>query len=404
MTEEEAKTTQDVVAGTLLIDSNLARVLFDSGATHSFVSYAFCQNLTGPLATLDRIYDIEIADGSHVRVNRMYPDCSLDINGRNFPINLLPIGIKGFDVIVGMDWMGSNEAKNLCGKRVVSIKRPDGEKFYVYGNRDNKFPCVISAFKAQKCLTKGCESFLAYVLDGKKEKKKVEDVKVANEFPEVFPEDLPGLPPIRQVEFGIDLIPGANPIARAPYRLAPTEMKELMSQLQELLDKGFIRPSSSPWGDPVLFVKKKDGTMRMCIDYRELNKVTINNRYPLPRIDDLFDQLQGADFFSKIDLRSGYHQVRVKEDDVGKTAFRTRYGHYEFLVMPFGLTNAPAIFMDLMNRVCKPYLDKFVIVFIDDILIYSKSEQEHEDHLRKVLQVLKKEQLYAKFSKCAFWL
>ncbi|KAL4582130.1 hypothetical protein LXL04_006671 [Taraxacum kok-saghyz] len=162
-----------------------------------------------------------------------------------------------------------------------------------------------------------------------------------------------------------------------------------MSQLQELLDKGFIRPSSSPWGAPVLFVKKKDETMRMCIDYRELNKVTIKNRYPLPRIDDLFDQLQGADFFSKTDLRSGYHQVRVKEDDI---------------VMPFGLTNAPAIFMDLMNRVCKPYLDKFVIVFIDDILIYSKNEKEHEDHLRKVLQVLKKEQLYAKFSKCVFWL
>ncbi|KAD2804832.1 hypothetical protein E3N88_38209 [Mikania micrantha] len=181
-------------------------------------------------------------------------------------------------------------------------------------------------------------------------------------------------------------------------------MQELSSQLQELLDKGFIRPSYSPWGAPVLFVKNKDGSFRMCIDYRELNKLTIKNRYPLPRIDDLFDQLQGATYFSKIDLRSGYHQLRVHDDDIPKTAFRTRYGHYEFLVMPFGLTNAPAVFMDLMNRVCRPYLDQFVIVFIDGILIYSKTKKNHESHLRLILELLKKEQLYAKFSKCAFWL
>ncbi|GJR50837.1 putative nucleotidyltransferase, ribonuclease H [Tanacetum coccineum] len=181
-------------------------------------------------------------------------------------------------------------------------------------------------------------------------------------------------------------------------------MQELSEQLQELQDKGFIRPSHSPWGAPVLFVKKKDGSFRMCIDYRELNKITIKNRYPLPRIDDLFDQLQGACYFSKIDLRSGYHQLRVHEDDIPKTAFRTRYGHFEFTVMPFGLTNAPTVFMDLMNRVCKPYLDKFVIVFIDDILIYSKTKEEHEVHLKLVLELLRKEKLYAKFSKCEFWL
>ncbi|GJR58860.1 hypothetical protein Tco_1501022 [Tanacetum coccineum] len=219
-----------------------------------------------------------------------------------------------------------------------------------------------------------------------------------------IPEDLPGLPPTRQVEFQIDLVPGAAPVARAPYRLAPSEMKELSEQLKELSDKGFIRPSSSPWGASVLFVKKKDGSFRMCIDYRELNKLTMKNRYPLPRIDDLFDQLQGSSVYSKIDLRSGYHQLRVREEDIPKTAFRTCYGHYEFQVMPFGLTNAPAVFMDLMNRVCKPYLDKFVIVFIDDILIYSKNKQEHEEHLKQILELLKKEELYAKFSKCEFWI
>ncbi|GJV75472.1 putative reverse transcriptase domain-containing protein [Tanacetum coccineum] len=197
---------------------------------------------------------------------------------------------------------------------------------------------------------------------------------------------------------------GAAPVARAPYRLASSEMKELAEQLHELFDKGFIKPSSSPWGALVLFVKKKDKSFRMCIDYHERNKLTMKNRYPLPRIDDLFDQLQGSSVYSKIDLRSGYHQLRVREEDIPKTAFRTRYGHYEFQVMPFGLTNAPAVFMDLMNRVCKPYLDKFVIVFIDDILIYSKNKEEHEEHLKLILELLKKEELYVKFSKCEFWI
>ncbi|GJX79276.1 putative nucleotidyltransferase, ribonuclease H [Tanacetum coccineum] len=279
------------------------------------------------------------------------------------------------------------------------------------------------------------------------------DISVVQDFVEVFPEDLSGFPPQRQVVFRIDLVPGATPVAKSPYRLAPSEMQELSRQLQELQDKaarsalllkdkpsvrlsslpiqdydipedtwkvvryfmskenlqelqdkGSIRPSHSLWGAPVLFVKKKDGALRMCIDYKELNKLTVKNRYPLPRIDDLFDQLQGVLYFSKIDLQSGYHQLRVHEDDIPKTVFRTRYGHFEFTVMPFGLTNAPAVFMDLMNRVCKPYLDKFVIVFIDDILVYSKSKEEHEVHLRLVLELLKKEKLYAKFSKCEFWL
>ncbi|GKA08425.1 putative reverse transcriptase domain-containing protein [Tanacetum coccineum] len=238
---------------------------------------------------------------------------------------------------------------------------------------------IIWVNTTHKYLLQGCHVFLAHITvketGDKSKKKQLEDVPIVKNFPEVFPEDLPGLPPTRQVEFHIDLVPGAAPVARAPYRLAPSEMKELADQLQELSDKGFIRPSSSPWGAPVLFVKKKDGSLRMCIDYRELNKLTVKNRYPLPRIDDLFDQLQGSSVYSKIDLRSGYHQLRVREEDISKTAFRTRYGHYEFQVMPFGLTNAPAVFMDLMNRVAS------------------------ED-----LELLKKEELYAKFSKCEFWL
>ncbi|GJR83381.1 putative reverse transcriptase domain-containing protein [Tanacetum coccineum] len=196
----------------------------------------------------------------------------------------------------------------------------------------------------------------------------------------------------------------ATPVARAPYRLDPSEMQELSNQLQELADKGFIQLSSSPWGAPILFVKKKDRSFRMCIDYRELNKLTIKNHYPLPRIDDLFDQLQGSSVYSKINLRYGYHQLKVRDEDLSKTAFRTRYKHYEFQVMPFGLTHVPSVFMDLMNRVCKPNLDKFVIAFIDDILIYSRNKEEHTEHLRIILELLRKEELYAKFSKCDFWI
>ncbi len=193
--------------------------------------------------------------------------------------------------------------------------------------------------------------YLAYVIDTEASEVKLEDIPMVREFPDVFPKELLGLPPDREVEFSIDLLPGTGPISKAPYRMAPTELRELKVQLQELLDKEFIKPNVSLWGALVLFIKKKDGSMRLCIDYRDLNKVTVRNKYPLPRIDDLFDQLQGAMQFSKIDLSSGYHQLKVKKDDVPETAFRTRYGHYEFLVMPFGLTNAPAVFMDLMNSV-----------------------------------------------------
>ncbi|GJS74791.1 reverse transcriptase domain-containing protein [Tanacetum coccineum] len=283
-----------------------------------------------------------------------------------------------------MDWLAYHRALIDCYEKIVRIPLPNGEILEVQGEKPEKDLGSLACIKADK--------------------KKLDDIRVVRDFPEVFPDDLLGLPHVREVEFRIDLIPGASPVVRSPYRLAPSEMLELSNQLKELQEKGFIRPSHSPWGAPVLFVKKKDGSMRMCIDYRELNKLTIKNRYPLPRIDDLFDQLQGACCFSKIDLRSGYHQLRVREEDIPKTAFRTRYGHFEFTVMPFGMTNAPAIFMDLMNRVCKPYLDKFVIVFIDDILIYSKSEEEHEVHLKTILDLLKTEMLYAKFSKCEFWL
>ena len=203
------------------------------------------------------------------------------------------------------------------------------------------------------------------------------------------PDELHGLPPQRDVDFCIELHPGTLPISMTSHRMAPVELQELKVQIQKLLGKGFIRSSTSPWGAPVLFAKKKDKTLRLCIDYRQLNRVTIKNRYLLPRIDDLFDQLRGARVYSKIDLCTSYHQLRVREADIPKTAFRTRYGHFEFTVMPFGFPNAPVAFMDLMIRVFQPYLDQFVVVFVDDILIYSQTEVKHEDHLRIVLQLLR---------------
>ncbi|GJX08987.1 putative reverse transcriptase domain-containing protein [Tanacetum coccineum] len=334
----------NVVTGTFLLNNHYTSILFNTGADRSFISTAFSSLINITPTPLENSYDVKQADGKIVGIDTIIRGCTLNLLDHPFNIDLMPIELGSFDVIIGMDWLRRCYVVIVCDEKLVQVP---------YGNETLTF----------------C-----------------------------------GLPLARPVEFQIDLIPGAVPIARAPYQLAPSKMKELSEQLQELSDKGFIRPSSSPWGAPVLFVKKKDGSFRMCIDYRELNKLTVKNRYPLSRIDDLFDQLQGSSIYSKIDLRSGYHQLRVREQDIPKTAFRTRYGHYEFQVMPFGLTNAPAIFMDLMNRVCKPYLDKFVIVFIDDILIYSKDEKEHEEHLKTILELLKKEKLYAKFSKCEFWI
>jgi hypothetical protein len=215
---------------------------------------------------------------------------------------------------------------------------------------------------------------------------KLEDIPIACEFSDSFPKDLPGMPLDRDVEFTIELQPGTVPISRWSYKMSPKELAELKMQLKELLDKRYIHPSSSPWGCPTLFVKKKDQSLRLCVDYRPLNAVTIKNKYPLPRIDILFDQLSGAKVFSKINLRSGYHQIKIHLEDIPKTAFSTRYGLYEYSVMLFGLTNAPAHFMYPMNSIFLSELDKFVGVFIDDILVSSNDEEGHEHHLRIILQ------------------
>nr|GEZ31069.1 putative reverse transcriptase domain-containing protein [Tanacetum cinerariifolium] len=296
----------NVVTCTFLLNNHYASVLFDTCADRSFVSTAFSSLIDILPTTLDHFYDVELADG---RI-----------------IWLVHVPFGGEILIFHGDESINGHESQLN---------------------------IISCTKTQRYLLKGCPFFLAHVTtkeaEDKSKEKRLEDVPIVQDFPKVFPKDFSGIPPTRQLECQIDLVLSAALMARAPYRLAPYEMKELLNQLKELTDKGFIRPSSSPWGAPVLFVKKKDGSFQMCIDYRELNKLTLKNHYPLPRIDDLFDQLQGSSVYTKIDMRSGYHQLRVREEDIPKTAFKTRYEHYKFQVMPFGLTNAPAVFMDLMN-------------------------------------------------------
>jgi len=320
------------------------------------------------------LLEVTIPSGGVLSTNYVVNTLKIEIGDKSLETNLYVLDMQEFDVILGMDWLSKHHATIFCVERKVVCKWPGEEELHLLVAKTKLLPRVISALKARKLLqSEGSIGFLMSVVAKGGKELTINDVKIVKDFPEVFPDDLKDMPPEREIEFTIDLVSDSTPISKAPYRMAPKELHELKTQLEELLEKGFIRPSVSPWGAPVLFVKKKDGSMRMCIDYRELNRITIKNKYPLPRIEDLFDQLRGARVFSKIDLRSGYHQLRIRSSDISKTAFRTRYGHYEFLVMPFGLTNAPGVFMELMNQVFYEYLDQFVIVFIDDILVYSRS-------------------------------
>ncbi|KAL4020691.1 hypothetical protein IC575_019472 [Cucumis melo] len=400
----EAERAGTVVTCTLPVLGHYALVLFDSGSSHSFISFAFELHARLEVEPLHHVFSVSTPSGECMLSKEKVKACQIEIAGHVIEVTLLVLGMLDFDVILGIDWLAANHASIDCSGKEVAFNPPSMASFKFKGEGSRSLPQVILAMRASKLLSQGTWSILASVVDTREVDVSLSSEPVVRDYPDVFPEELPGLPPHREIEFAIELEPGTVPISRAPYKMTPAELKELKVQLQKLHDKGFIRSSVSPWGALVLFVKKKDGSMRLCIDYRELNKVTVKNRYPLPRIDDLFDQLQEATVFSKIDLRSGYHQLRIKDGDVPKTTFHSRYGYYEFIVMSFGLTNAPAVFMDLMNKVFREFLDTFVIVFIDDILIYSKTEDEHEEHLCMVLQTLRDNKLYAKFSKCAFWL
>eukprot|EP00253_Pinus_taeda_P012142 PITA_12142 len=386
--------------------SNLTiSVLIDPGATLSYVNPKVVERCNLQSAKFKNPWLVQLATGAKRRVTAKINDCSFTIADQPITadLNILPLG--SYDILISMDWVEKHWSLVDCKTKVIYYRDQQGNSKEMQGIRRPVQVRPITANQLVKCVRKGCQVYAIQVgyVNSKDKSASLNNIPVIQEFTDVFPEEIPGLPPRRNIDFTIELVRGAAPVSRAPYRMSVPELTELKMQLQELLDKNYIRPSVSPWGAPVLFVRKKDGTLRMCIDYRQLNKLTIKNKYPLPRIDELFDQVKGTTVFSKIDLRSGYHNIRIKDEDIAKTAFRTRYGHYEFVVFPFGLTNAPATFMCLMNGIFHPYLDQFVLIFIDDILIYSCTIEEHHEHLRIVLQTLREHQLYAKFSKCDFF-
>ncbi|WVZ70749.1 LOW QUALITY PROTEIN: hypothetical protein U9M48_019391 [Paspalum notatum var. saurae] len=379
------KTSGLVPTGTFLVNDHPTVVLFDSGVTFSFISKAYALKHGYEVIEFKQKYHIT-AVGSAINTNHIVRDLRLHVGKESLFISPLVLPQLGIDIILGMEWLKQHNAMKDVGSRTVQLRSSSGTDVVIHVPLHKHVSHTVNVAEAQT------------------EVQALARIPVACDYPNVFSKELPGLPLDRDVEFRIDLLPGTAPISKRPYRMAPDELKELKNTAARL-DKGFIRPSSSPWGCPALFVEKKDkGGKRLCVDYRPLNAITVKNKYPLPHIDILFDQLGGATVFSKIDLRSGYHQIKVREEDIPKTAFSTRYGLYEYLVMSFGLTNAPAFFMCLMNSVFMNELDKFVVVFIDDILVYSKNEKEHEEHLRIVLSRLREHKLYAKFSKCAFWL
>jgi hypothetical protein len=369
------------MTGTFSINHHPVIVLFDSGATHSFISKECGIKVGLDIYPTNEDYKITTPGGKTL-LNQICMKVPLLLGNQLMKTDLLLLDLKGMDVLLGMNWMAQHHVSLDISSRTVEIDSLEHE------------PTIL--YLPQPQYLNSCTYAISEV--------KLKDIPIICEYPDVFPDDLPGMPPDRDIEFIIELQPGTAPISKKSYRMPPNELVELKIKLQDLLDKGFIHPSASPWGCPALFVKKKDNSLRLCVDYRPLNAVTIKNKYPLPRIDILFDQLAGAKVFSKIDLRSGYHQIKIRPSDVPKTAFSTRYGLYEYLVMSFGLTNAPAYFMYLMNSVFMQELDKFVVVFIDDILIYSKNPTDHAQHLHVILQRLRDHHLYAKFSKCKFWL
>ncbi len=329
-------------------------------------------------------------------------------------MDLLISTLGGMDYVLGMEFITQNNVLIEGHNRLVRIPFKSG----IVRVKAHELPCVdgptihfmLGKTWERKCVGGQSMMCVMRVLDECEPTKAAHVVtsskcirQVLEEFPDVMPKELlEDLPLRRRVNHAIEVVPRVAPPTKAPYRMNHEELKELKVQLEELFAKGYIKPSKSPYGAPVLFVHKKDGTLRMCVNYRAFNKATVKNRYPLPRIDDLFDHLLGAKVFSRIDLRSGYYQIRIAEGDEEKTACCTRYGSYEFLVMPFGLTNAPATFCTLMNDIFREWLEDFVVVYIDDILIYNGSLEEHAEHLRKVFQRLRKNKLYAKLEKCKF--
>lgn len=325
-------------------------ILFDSSATDSFISANLVKCCNIPVRKAEMAWQVELASGSKVESGLIVVECEIHLKELTTFANLRVIPLGTYEIILGMDWLNQHQATIDCSSKIIKCIDDFGASKSISGIKRPISIRTISPKQLQRCLQKGCKLFAISINDffDSVDTHSSIDHPLLKDFLDIFVTEIPGIPPKRDMNFRIDLVPSTEPISKTPYCMTAQELVELKVQLEELLEKGLIRPSVSPWGAPVIFVKKKDGSLRLCIDYRQLNKVTIKNRYLLPRIDDLFDQVKGAKVFSKIDLKSGYHQLRIQEDDIHKTMFQTRYGHYEFTVVPFGLTNAPSIFMSLM--------------------------------------------------------
>lgn len=385
------------------------QVLIDSGASSNFISKNVVTNLKLKTNPLPHALPIKLPNGKICESTQALEQVTITINDFSCLVDLNVLPLDGLEVVFGKPWLNFFNPSIDWPTNTMTIETTS-RRYHLGGEHNNNMKNVvtqlnyISSREIKKELKTGSELYLCIIKDDNIAHDIPQDARaIIKEYSQVFPDDLPGLPPPRSVDHAIDIEAGSKLPNLPMYRHSHKEQEELVKQLQAYLDKGFVRPSTSNCASPVLFVKKKDGTMRLCVDYRALNKITIKNRYPLPRIDDLLDQLQGARYFTKIDLRSGYHQIRIKKEDIPKTAFRTRYGLYEFTVLPFGLTNAPATFQALMNDIFREHLGRFIVVYLDDILIFSTTLQEHKEHVRKALSILKDNELYAKASKCSFF-
>lgn len=390
-----------------MVQGRECRILLDSGASCNFVSESLVKDMPLPTTALDTPVQVQVADGRCSIANH-FVTADLTVGTLQCRVNCIPTELSHYDIVLGKPWLTAFNPDVNWKLNAVSLVHEGSTHVLLGGTRSDLPKYLISALKAEKLVRAGEQVYVVKLnainlgQESNATNAQPELESLLQEFQDVLSGLPHGLPPSRAQDHQIRLEPGSHPPATRIYPLSGAQLAELRAQLTELLERGFIRPSTSPFGAPILFVTKKDGGWRLCVDYRALNKITIRNQHPLPRIDEMFEQLHGSKFFSKLDLASGYHQIRMHEDSIEKTAFKTRYGHYEFTVMPFGLTNAPATFQHVMNTVLAPYLDRFVLVYLDDILIYSKSYEEHLEHLRKVLLALRENKFYCKRSKCLF--
>ncbi|CAI5467291.1 unnamed protein product [Closterium sp. Yama58-4] len=395
------------------------KILVDSGASHSFVSSSLVSRLHLEADSAVNFKDARMVDGTPLHIGPIIRKLRVVLGPITVRRDFDSATLDGYDFIFGRDWLRTVSTQFDWAQGSCSVK-VDGEfrELPQWSDGATSSTAIINAVRVRQLVKRAARIFAVFLEEVEAEEGKGGSAAVSEkatlpaevsallaEFADVFPDKLPpGLPPSRAVDHRIELEPGSRPVAKPQWRLSPAETEEMTQQVRHFLAQGFTQPSRSPWAAPILFAPKKDGGLRMCIDYRALNAATVKNRFPVPRVEDLLDAVQGARVFSKIDLRSGYHQIRVVPEDQHKTAFRTKQGLYEFRVLPFGLTNAPATFQTLMNTVLSEFLGSFVVVYLDDILIFSKSKEEHVQHLQRVFEVLRREKLYAKQSKCGFFL